>query len=90
MTSIINTKKNGGINYLIVDAGMNTLVRPAMYNAHHDIETITKKTDNSLNYTVAGPICESSDIFIKDILLSKQSMGDILIIKNKLNLAFYY
>ncbi len=82
VTSIINTKQNGGINYLIVDAGMNTLVRPAMYNAHHDIETINKKTNNSITYTVAGPICESSDIFIKNILLSKQSMGDILIIKN--------
>ena len=82
VTSIINTKQNGGINYLIVDAGMNTLVRPAMYNAHHDIETINKKIDNSLTYTVAGPICESSDIFIKNILLPEQILGDILIIKN--------
>ena len=82
VTSIINTKKNGGINYLIVDAGMNTLVRPAMYNAHHDIEAINKKTDNSITYTIAGPICESSDIFIKNILLSEQIIGDILVIKN--------
>ena len=82
VTSIINTKQNGGINYLIVDAGMNTLVHPAMYNAYHDIETINKKNDNLIKYTVAGPICESSDIFIKNILLSGQSMGDILIIKN--------
>ena len=82
VTSIINTKKNGGINYLIVDAGMNTLVRPAMYNAYHDIEAINKKTGNSITYTIAGPICESSDIFIKNILLSEQSIGDILVIKN--------
>ena len=82
VTSIINTKQNGGVNYLIVDAGMNTLVRPAMYNAHHDIETITKKTDNFKNYTIAGPICESSDIFLKNISLSEQTIGDILIIKN--------
>ncbi len=82
VTSIINTKKNGGINYLIVDAGMNTLVRPAMYNAHHDIEAISKKIENTITYTVAGPICESADIFIKNILLSKQNIGDILIIKN--------
>ncbi len=82
VTTIINTKQNGGVNYLIVDAGMNTLIRPALYNAHHDIETISKKNDNFVKYTVAGPICESSDIFIKNILLSKQSMGDILVIKN--------
>ena len=82
VTSIINTKENGGVNYLIVDAGMNTFVRPAMYNAHHDIETISKKTDNSIKYTVAGPICESTDIFVRNILLSKQTVGDILIIRN--------
>ncbi len=82
VTSIITTKQNGGINYLIVDAGMNTLIRPAMYDAHHDIEITNKKNKNSLVYTVAGPICESSDIFIKNILLNEQKIGDILIIKN--------
>ncbi len=82
VTSVINIKRNGGINYLIVDAGMNTLVRPAMYNAHHDIDTIIKKTDNSMTYTIAGPICESTDIFARNISLSKQTIGDILIIKD--------
>ena len=82
VTSILTIKENGGINYLIVDAGMNTLVRPAMYNAHHDIETINMESSNYLKYTVAGPICESSDVFIKNISLPKQKIGDILIIKN--------
>ncbi len=82
VTSIINTKKNGGINYLIVDAGMNTLIRPALYNAYHDIEQIKNKIGNNVVYTIAGPICESSDVFINDILLSEQEIGDILIIKN--------
>ncbi len=82
VTSIITSKQNGGINYLIVDAGMNTLVRPAMYNAYHEIESINNKSVNIQNYTVAGPICESSDIFIKDLLLPEQKMGDILIIRN--------
>ena len=82
VTSVINIKKNGGINYLIVDAGMNTLIRPAMYNAYHGLETINNKSDNYLKYTVAGPICESSDIFIKDVSLAKQNIDDILIIKD--------
>ncbi len=82
VTSIINTKKNGGINYLIVDAGMNTLIRPALYNAYHDIEQIKNKIGNNIVYTIAGPICESSDVFINDILLSEQEVGDTLIIKN--------
>ena len=82
VTSIINTKKNGGINYLIVDAGMNTLIRPALYNSYHHIEPIKNKIGNNVIYTIAGPICESSDIFINNISLSKQQIGDILIIKN--------
>ena len=82
ITKILFKKSNQNKNFLIVDAGMNTLVRPAMYNAYHEIEEITKKTDETMNYTVAGPICESSDIFVKNIHLTKQSIGDILIIKN--------
>ncbi len=82
VTSIITIKNNGGINYLIVDAGMNTFIRPAMYNAYHQIEAIEKKTERQLSYAVAGPICESSDIFIKDIILPEQTIGDILVIKD--------
>ncbi len=82
ITTIINTKKNGGINYLIVDAGMNTLVRPAMYNAFHNVETLNRNSKNYFLYTIAGPICESSDIFLKDIKLSEQNIGDILAIKD--------
>ena len=82
ITSIITMKQNGGINYLIVDAGMNTLVRPAMYDAYHKIESINNKSDKNILYAVAGPICESSDIFQKKINLPKQSIGDLLVIKD--------
>ncbi len=61
---------------------MNTQVRQAMYNAHNDIETITNKLNNFKNYTIAGLICKDSDIFIKNLSLSEQTIGDILIIKN--------
>ncbi len=82
VTSIITKKQNGGIDYLIVDAGMNTLLRPAMYNAHHSIEAINNNSNEKLTYTVAGPICESSDIFLKNVKLPVQNIDDILIIKN--------
>ena len=82
VTSIITKKENGGINYLIVDAGMNTLIRPAMYNSYHEIETINNKSEKKISYAIAGPICESSDIFQKNIKLPEQSIGDILLIKN--------
>ena len=82
VTSILTKKQNGGINYLIVDAGMNTLIRPAMYNAHHNIEAINKKSEKLINYAIAGPICESSDIFLNNIELPEQNIDDILIIKD--------
>ncbi|PPR50248.1 MAG: Diaminopimelate decarboxylase [Alphaproteobacteria bacterium MarineAlpha5_Bin5] len=82
ITSIITTKKNGGRNYLITDAGMNTLIRPALYNAFHSIEPIEKKSSKIIDYSIAGPICESSDIFIKSINLPEQKTGNKLIIKD--------
>tara|TARA_Y100000590_G_C15661434_1_gene992804 strand:+ start:386 stop:1627 length:1242 start_codon:yes stop_codon:yes gene_type:complete len=81
ITKIVMTKVSNKTNFLIVDAGMNTLLRPALYNAFHNIiPAINKKY--KINYCVAGPICESSDIFVKNILLPKQNINDILIIED--------
>ncbi len=82
VTSIVTIKNNGGINYLIVDAGMNTLIRPAMYNAHHEILAIDIKSEEFMDYAIAGPICESTDVFLKNIKLAKQKIGNLLVIKN--------
>ena len=82
VTSIVTIKNNGGINYLIVDAGMNTLIRPAMYGSHHEILAIDVKSDEFMDYAIAGPICESSDVFLKNIKLAKQKIGNLLVIKN--------
>ncbi len=82
VTSVISIKKNGGINYLIIDAGMHTLIRPALYNSHHEIEVVNKNNTQQIDYTIAGPICESSDIFRRDISLPKQEVGNLIIIKD--------
>ena len=82
VTSIVTIKNNGGINYLIVDAGMNTLIRPAMYGAYHEILAIDVKSEEFMDYAIAGPICESSDVFLKNIKLAKQKIGNLLVIKN--------
>ena len=82
VTSIVTIKNNGGINYLIVDAGMNTLIRPAMYGAHHEIAAINVNSEELMDYAIAGPICESSDVFLKNIKLAKQKIGNLLVIKN--------
>ena len=80
ITKILMTKDNGGVNFLITDAGMNTFIRPAMYNAKHRIEAINNLNEKNIKYTVAGPICESSDIIAKDIFLPEQQINDYLII----------
>ena len=82
ITSVMTIKNNGGINFLITDAGMHSLIRPALYQAHHDIEVVDKSNSELVTYSVAGPICESSDILEKNITLPKQKVGNLLIIKD--------
>ena len=82
VTSVITIKNNGGINYLITDAGMNTLIRPALYKAHHEIESVSGNNDQQINYSIAGPICESSDIFRNNISLPQQKVGNLIVIKD--------
>ena len=80
ITKIVTTKQNGGVNYLITDAGMNTLIRPSLYNATHKIEAINCLSNMKTEYTIAGPICESSDVLVKNMVLPQQNRGDYLII----------
>ena len=82
VASVITIKNNGGVNYLITDAGMHSLLRPALYQAHHEIEVINCDNENLIDYTIAGPICESSDIFRKNISLPQQQVGNLIIIKD--------
>jgi diaminopimelate decarboxylase len=78
ITKILTTKENGGINFLITDAGMQTLIRPAMYGASHRLEALNDLSEKNIKYTVAGPICESSDIIAKNISLPEQKVNNYL------------
>ena len=80
ITKIVTTKQNGGLNYLITDAGMNTFIRPSLYKATHKIEAINCLSNIKKKYTVAGPVCESSDVLAKNLVLPQQNRGDYLII----------
>ena len=81
ITKVLMTKKSENINFLIVDAGINNFMRTALYNSFHNIIPAINN-NNKVNYCVAGPICESSDIFVKNIFLAKQNINDILIIED--------
>ena len=80
ITKILTSKTNGGINFLITDAGMQTIIRPAMYGAVHRIESLSSFNKENKIYTVAGPICESSDIISKNISLPLQKSQNYLAI----------
>ncbi len=67
--------------YAIVDAGMNDLLRPALYNAKHKIDVVTS-TKEPKRYTIGGPVCESSDILRYNIMLPELSRGDILSVRS--------
>ena len=65
--------------FVILDAGMTDLIRPALYQAFHYIENLTSDKE-TCTYDIVGPICESSDIFIKDFKLNKTQRGDLVAI----------
>lgn len=61
VTKVLYKKKSGGRNFLIVDAGMNDLIRPALYNAYHKIVPLNLKNRRRLKFDIVGPVCESGD-----------------------------
>lgn len=96
ISKILYEKQNENKRFCIVDAAMNDLIRPALYNAKHEIEYISLDSNEKLNipdllkndvpfqeYTdIVGPICESSDYLAKNIKLPRTKRGDLIIIKS--------
>jgi len=78
VTRIEYVKRTGKKNFLIVDAAMNDLIRPAFYDAYHEIVPLTKKGGAPISSDVVGPICESGDYFCQDRPLPKLGEGDTL------------
>ena len=82
LTKVTSTKKSPK-NFIGVDAGMSTLIRPMLYNTHHEIYLASNLNSNKKNRVdIVGPICESADIFAKDIEMPEIKEGDILSILN--------
>ena len=79
ITRVNYVKQGSAKQFAIVDAGMTDLIRPALYDAHHKIYNITSDQPEEI-YDVVGPICESSDVFDKDIPLNRTQRGDLLAI----------
>lgn len=69
-------------NFAILDAGMTELIRPILYQAHHEIANITSKSKEIEKYDVVGPICESTDCFARDLELPTTNRNDFFVIKS--------
>src|SRR3954469_19404966 len=82
LTRVLYRKQNGRKKFLVVDAGMNDLIRPALYNAHHDIVPVIRRSARLETVDVVGPICESGDFFARDRKLPKLAEGDLIAIRD--------
>ena len=81
ITKALYVKQGTAKQFAIVDAGMTDLIRPALYQAYHKIESISSNEPEE-TYDVVGPICESSDVFAKAIDINKTHRGDLIALRS--------
>jgi len=84
LSSVIYLKEGEGRDFLILDAAMNDLIRPAMYSAHHDIVPVIEQAPGTAvaPYDVVGPVCETGDTFEKAVELPRLGEGDLVALRS--------
>lgn len=82
ITKVLYVKEGIGKKFVIVDAGMTDLIRPALYQAYHRIDNLTSDATQTEIYDVVGPVCESSDTFGENRVLPVTRRGDLLAIRS--------
>jgi diaminopimelate decarboxylase len=83
LTSVLHRKTNDGKRFVVVDAAMNDLIRPALYGAYHEIVPVKQRADSLARFEmvdVVGPVCETGDFFARDRELQVVEEGDLLAI----------
>jgi diaminopimelate decarboxylase len=80
LTRVLFVKQNGAKTFVITDAAMNDLIRPALYQAHHEILPVAKGRGAEAVVDVVGPVCESGDFFAHDRALPKLKPGDLVLL----------
>ena len=80
LTAVVYKKNNYKKNFLIIDAGMNDLLRPALYGSYHKISKVIRSHKDEKIYDVVGPICETGDVIAKNLSMNDVKLGDILVI----------
>jgi diaminopimelate decarboxylase len=80
VTRVIVTKQNGSRNFVVVDAGMNDLMRPSLYGAHHRVQAVALTRRASWKADLVGPICESGDFLARDRDMTRARANELLAI----------
>jgi diaminopimelate decarboxylase len=78
LSRVVQVKEGGHKRFLILDAAMNDLIRPALYDAYHAVTPVAKKSGRKKKYDVVGPVCETGDTFIRDLDLPELAAGDLV------------
>jgi len=78
LTRVLYRKRNGSKEFVIVDAGMNDLLRPSLYRAHHEIMPVRKSSLPRITADVVGPVCETGDFLARDREMADAMPGDYL------------
>lgn len=81
ISTVLYVKEGKKRKFVVLDAGMNDLLRPALYQAYHKIENVTSRLPEE-KYDVVGPVCESADCFGKDVTLPATRRGDMIAIRS--------
>jgi diaminopimelate decarboxylase len=74
----LQVKRNGKKTFVITDAAMNDLIRPALYQAHHEIVPVKPRSGRAREVDVVGPVCETGDFFARDRKLPPLEPGDLI------------
>ena len=80
VSEVLWVKERDGVRFVVLAAGMNDLLRPALYGAHHRIESVVSRPGRSAPATVVGPVCESADTFARGVELPPLEPGDLVML----------
>jgi len=80
LTRVLNRKRTGQKEFVVVDAAMNDLIRPSLYSAHHDILPVRQSDRGTIVADIVGPVCETGDFLARDRQVDNVAPGDLLAI----------
>jgi diaminopimelate decarboxylase len=82
LTRVLYVKENGDRRFVVVDAGMNDLLRPALYGAYHRVEPVRPRGGDLVEADVVGPVCETGDFLARGRRMERPEPGDLIAVRD--------